>query len=196
MSIAIFGGTFNPPHLGHRRLLEVVTEAVKPDRVFIIPDKIPPHKEASGLVSGEDRLALCRLAFGDIANVEISSYELDREGKSYSYYTVSHFKELYPDDDIYFIMGSDMLLTFDKWYRAEELMKMCIPLCISRCADDIERCRSKAKQFRKAVFVEAAPFEVSSTDIRNIIKNKQDYKLSELLDEKVISYIKTHKLYD
>lgn len=195
MSIAIFGGTFNPPHSGHRRLLEAVTQAVQLDEVFVIPDRLPPHKQAEQLASGKDRLEMCRLAFSGIPNVTVSSWELEREGKSYSYYTVRHFRELYPDHELYFIMGSDMLMIFDRWYRAQELIQMCTPLCISRCAEDTGLCREKARSFGKAVFVEAEPLEISSTAVREQLRNGQYSELSEYLDDKVIDYIREHQLY-
>lgn len=195
MSTAIFGGTFNPVHLGHRRLLEAVTSAVQLDRVFVIPDRLPPHKQAEQLASGEDRLEMCRLAFAEMPNVTVSGYELEREGKSYSYYTVKHFRELYPDGELYFIMGSDMLMTFDRWYRAQELMQLCTPLCISRRAEDAEPCRKKAEGLERAVFVEAEPLEVSSTEIRGMLGGGRYSELSEYLDTKVIDYIIEHQLY-
>lgn len=195
MSIAIFGGTFDPPHLGHRRLLETVMRAVEADRVFVIPDRIPPHKAAERLTDGADRLEMCRIAFSGMDGVTVSDWELRREGKSYSYYTVKHFRELYPEGELYFIMGSDMLLTFDRWYKAEELMRLCTPLCISRRAEDTELCREKARGFEKAVFVEAEPLEISSTEIRAMLKDGQYPELSEYLDSKVIEYILYKHLY-
>jgi nicotinate-nucleotide adenylyltransferase len=197
-SIAIFGGTFNPVHKGHTRLLKLVTESVKLDRIFVMPSKIPPHKAALELADETDRLEMCRLAFEDFANVTVSDYEFTREGKSYSYYTVKHFCESFPGSRIYFIMGSDMLLSFETWYRADELIKMCTPICISRSKEDTAAAREHAEKLSvdgEAVFLEAEPFEVSSTQIRQMFAQKNFTNLYCYLDENVVKYIMNKNLY-
>ena len=89
MKIAIYGGSFNPPHLGHVEAARTVASALAPDRLLIVPASVPPHKElADGSPTAQQRLELCRLAFADIPGAEISEMELRREGKSYSYDTV------------------------------------------------------------------------------------------------------------
>ena len=84
MKIGVFGGTFNPVHLGHLNCLKSVAEQASLDKMIVMPDRIPPHKQAEDLASSEDRLNMCRLAFADIPCVEISDWELKQEGKSYS----------------------------------------------------------------------------------------------------------------
>ena len=106
MKIGVFGGTFNPVHLGHLNCLKSVAEQADLDKVIVMPDRIPPHKQAEDLASSEDRLNMCRLAFADIPCVEISDWELKQEGKSYSVITLRHLKEIYPHDKLFFIMGS------------------------------------------------------------------------------------------
>jgi nicotinate-nucleotide adenylyltransferase len=197
-SIALFGGTFNPVHKGHTRLLEAVMSAVPLDEVIVMPSKLPPHKEVCDLASESDRLEMCRLAFGGFKNVRVSDYEFTREGKSYSYYTVRHLLEEYPEDRLYFVMGSDMLLSFESWYRADELIKMCTPICVSRSAEDTAAARIHAKELSvigKALFVEAEPFEVSSTQIRDMIYQKKFTNLCCYLDENVVKYISDRNLY-
>ena len=99
MDIAIYGGSFNPPHLGHREAVITALEKLNPDLLLIIPDHEPPHKEMKeGSPSPEQRLELCRLTFSDLEKVEISALELERSGKSYTYDTVVSLRELYPDD--------------------------------------------------------------------------------------------------
>lgn len=195
MSTAIFGGTFNPPHKGHRRLLDAVLQAVDIDKVLVMPSKLPPHKSCAELVAETDRFNMCALAFGDSEKVTVSDFELRREGKSYSYYTVKAFVEKYGEKP-YFIMGSDMLLSFHTWFKADELKNMCLPVCISRTPQDTAKAREyAAKMGSKAVFVECEPFEISSTEIRNMIKRGNFSKLSCYLDENVVKYILDNNLY-
>ena len=199
MNIAIYGGTFNPVHKGHYNCLKSVLDAVELDRVIVLPDRIPPHKSADGLISGEDRLEMCRLAFGGLYKVEVSDWELKQTGKSYSVITLRHFHKLYPEDKLYFIMGSDMLLSFEKWYRYEEILQLASLICVSRenavtkqilqqHTDELTR-----NSGGEIIIVDTKPFEVSSTQIRKMIENSQIP--SCYLDENVVQYISVKNLY-
>ena len=113
MKTAIYGGSFNPPHLGHVSAVATVLSDLAPDRLLNIPDCIAPHKAmAENTPSAEHRLEMCRLAFGDIPGAEISDMEIRREGKSYTATTVEELRELYPEDEICLVMGTDMFLSF------------------------------------------------------------------------------------
>ena len=114
MKIVIYGGSFNPPHCGHVEAAFAVSECLKPDKMLIIPASIPPHKElADGSPDALERLELTRLAFADIPNAEVSDMEILREGKSYSVDTLEELMRLYPGSEFTFVMGSDMLLSFE-----------------------------------------------------------------------------------
>lgn len=164
------------------------------DKVIIIPSCIPPHKIAGSLASGEDRLEMCRLAFGNDSRFEISSIELERGDKSYTVETLRELKKIYPDDEIYFIIGSDMLETFTQWYRWEEILSLCVLCAASRkngFVPDLDG--YTAEQRERIVFLDIEPFEVSSTQVRiEIGRNDR----SELIDEAVMDYIKNKNLYD
>ena len=126
MKIAIYGGSFNPPHLGHVEAARTVASALAPDRLLIVPASVPPHKElADGSPTAQQRLELCRLAFADIPGAEISEMELCREGKSYSYDTVRLLREENPDAQLILVVGTDMLLSFEKWYQFRYLLENC-----------------------------------------------------------------------
>ena len=163
-----------------------------------MPAKIPPHKAASGLTTENDRFEMCCLAFEDIPKVEVSDHELRQEGKSYSYYTVKYLKELFPDSTLYFIMGSDQLLSFNEWYRYEDIISMANIIAISR-EDDLDGARlaelsaSLTSEEDKITVLNVKPFPVSSTLIRDMIKNGLD--CSCYLDKKVLDYIKSNELY-
>ena len=98
MKIGIYGGTFNPPHLGHVSAAMEALEQTKLDKLHVVPDTIPPHKEMpKGSLAGKDRLKMTRLAFSGCGKkVEVSDIEMQREGKSYTVHTIDRLKELYP----------------------------------------------------------------------------------------------------
>ena len=195
-TLLLFGGTFNPVHKGHKNLLKTISERLRPDKIIIMPSNVPPHKNAPELASGEDRLNMCRLAFSEFENAEFSDFELNNSGKSYSYYTLKYLKEKFPEYKIWFAVGSDMLLTFDRWFKYRELLSMCSLDCISREKGDFENLEKKAEElsdFGEIKLISAPPFEVSSTAVRRMIKNNED--CSCYLDENVVKYIIDNKLY-
>ncbi|MBR1384442.1 MAG: nicotinate-nucleotide adenylyltransferase [Ruminococcus sp.] len=196
--IGIFGGTFDPVHLGHRFLAEEAIKAASLDKLYVIPAGIPPHKQSSGMTSDEQRLEMCRLTFSDIENTEVSDFEINKQGKSYSYETVKYFSKLFPDDRLYFVMGSDQLLTFEKWFRYKDILALCNIIALSR-EDDIsqEELENKAKELtdlpNKIITVSVKPLEISSTFIREIIASGGDP--SQWLEKKTAEYIITNNLY-
>ncbi len=197
MNIGIFGGTFNPVHKGHVSALKKILSAVSLDRVLVLPDRIPPHKSAEGLVSGSDRLEMCRIAFSDVENTEVSDWELKNEGKSYSVITLRHFHEAFPEDKLYFIMGSDMIASFESWYRYEEILTLCSLICVSRSQEDTDRLEGYADKLRskggEVIIVPVEPFEISSSQIRDMLKKNLDCTC--YLDENVVQYIMAKNLY-
>lgn len=198
MNIGIFGGTFNPVHNGHVRLLQGVMNEVKFEKVIVLPSRIPPHKQVSQLASGEDRLNMCRLAFEDTKGVEISDWELRQSGKSYSVVTLRHFHKLYPESKLFFIMGSDMLLSFHRWYCYEEILSLASLICISRSGSDTtEKLRKYASGLKakggEVIIIEQQPFEVSSTQIREMIRKNNDCTCN--LNKNVVKYILDKNLY-
>lgn len=197
MNIGIYGGTFNPVHLGHVNMLSRAVKAAKLDRVLVVPDRIPPHKAAQSLASGRDRLRMCRIAFRDIEEAEICDWELKREGKSYSVITLRHFKEAFPGDRLYFIMGSDMLISFHKWYCYEEILSLAGLICISRSGGDSDAVKDQAQRLRdmgaEIITVTAEPFEASSSQVRELIEQGSDCE--GLMDRGVMDYIRSRGLY-
>ena len=184
--IGIFGGTFNPPHLGHVRLANEAAERIGADKMLIIPSCIPPHKMPGKLASGEERMEMCRLAFDDEI-FEISSIELDRGDKSYTVETLRELKKLYPDSELYFIIGSDMLETFMQWYRWEEILSLAT-LCAASREEGFKADLSvyTPEQRERIIFLDFEPLEVSSTQIRvEIAKNA----VPEYISPEVLKYI-------
>ena len=178
MDIAVYGGSFNPPHLGHREAVVTALEALEPDLLLIIPDHEPPHKEMEeGSPTPEQRLELCRLTFGDLDHVEISSLELERNGKSYTYDTVLELQERYPDARLTLIVGTDMILTFEEWYHFEYLLAHCRLAAMARDFEDEEKLREAAGRLRSCygaeiILLDHAPLPMSSTELRGMLRSR------------------------
>ena len=196
MKICFFGGTFNPVHNGHVRLLENAKEYFDFDKIIVIPTNIPPHKEVVFSVSDDDRLNMCKLAFDGIA--EVSDYEIVENTVSYTINTMYHFKEIYPNDEFYFLMGSDMLFMFEKWKNYKELISLISIIVASREDDEFLAIEKKKLELEedgaKIYIVKADPYIISSSEIRNKIKSgEKDF--SCYLPERVVKYILDKKLY-
>ena len=195
--IAIYGGSFDPPHKGHRLLAENLAEKCGAEKVIIIPASLSPFKEASSAGS-EHRLQMCSLNFDDEL-FEISDIEIKRGDKSYTVDTLREIKKQYPDSDLYLFMGDDMLLSFDKWYCYKEILSLARLVCACRTNDEavLSRMREFARDVLELdeagiIFCEARPIEISSTEIR-----KGDTQLKkEYLDSRVFEYIMSRGLYN
>ena len=178
MDIAIYGGSFNPPHLGHREAVITALEELEPTRLLIIPDREPPHKEMEeGSPTPEQRLELCRLTFGDLEKVEVSSMELERNGKSYTYDTVCDLEEQFPGVKLTLILGTDMLESFEEWYHFEYLLEHCRIAALPRDTEDDELLRETAARFREnygadILLMDHAPLPVSSTELREMLRRR------------------------
>lgn len=142
----MFGGTFDPPHKGHRHLMDGALQQEQFDRVFLIPSYIPPHKDHRPSLSFESRKGLLLDRFGDIPGLQVLDIEQKREGKSYTVDTIKALRELYPDDTFYFLIGSDMFLCFDRWYCADQLLKTLILVVGSRETGDRPQLEAKKKE--------------------------------------------------
>ena len=196
MRIGLFGGSFNPIHNGHITLAENIKKELSLDKVILIPSGEAPHKSSAEYADAKHRLSMCRLAIEGTEGFEVSSFETDRSGRSYSIYTVKYFRELYPNDELFLIVGSDMLMCFDKWYRFEEILSLTAVAAATRNGDDIEQLKKiaqKLQKYGKIIVVNNSPVIVSSTKIRKMIKNNEDTYC--YLREKVVKYIRMNDLY-
>ncbi|MDE6505291.1 MAG: nicotinate (nicotinamide) nucleotide adenylyltransferase [Clostridia bacterium] len=196
MKIALYGGAFNPVHNEHINIVRAAAEELELDKIIVIPTAISPHKRTSMTASGRDRLQMCRLAFSGVPNAEVSDYEIKRGGISYSYVTCRHFKKLYKDDELYFIIGADMLRIFEFWKEPEEILK-CVTLAV--CArEDKNALGADIKNFTKTFKKEIVAFSyvgksVSSTRIRALAALGED--TVKYVPESVRKYIKDKNLY-
>lgn len=196
MRIGIYGGSFNPVHKGHIHLAESAADILNLDRVYLVPSRVSPHRSSDEYASGEDRMEMLRLACKSNEKLFPCDYELKNDRKSYTIYTVEEFRRRFPDDELFLLVGSDMLMCFEQWNGFEDILKSASLAVVSRNDGDFEILEEKAetlRKFGKIIVCPVEPLEMSSSEIRKkIIKNE---KISCYLDENVVQYITLRKLY-
>ena len=193
--IAIYGGSFDPPHKGHKVLAENLANVCDAEKVIIIPTALSPFKNSSSAVAA-DRLNMCKLFFKEDL-FQISDIEIKRGGKSYTVDTLTQIKRENPDAELFLFMGDDMLLSFDKWYCYQEILRLATIVCACRTENlgklqnmkDFVRTVLKAEN--RVIICESVPFEISSTEIRSFLKDD----INKGLSEEVYNYIQAKGLY-
>lgn len=173
MKLLLFGGTFDPPHIGHMNLLRGAMQAVQPDLTIVMPAGVPPHKTAS-MTPGMWRYEMCAcfLALEKECGgrIEISDWEIHRQGRNYTIDTVTMLEQKYPGAELYLSVGSDMLLTFTEWRRWPELLQKATLVVESRCEGDMgalhRAARALSAEGGRIVFSQAKALPMASSDIR------------------------------
>ena len=197
MKIGIYGGSFNPPHLGHKMLAQELTSRLNLDKLIVIPSNISPQKSHNGNIDPIHRINMCKILFDD-EKYTVSDCEIKRGGKSYTIDTLNYIKNEYKDAEIYLFMGSDMLLSFHMWYRYEDILKICTICAISREDDNTRtemlRYSEEVLKDGNVLIFDITPIKVSSSLIRENIRNGKCS--DELLDCRISAYIKEHNLYE
>ena len=198
LRVGIYGGTFAPIHNGHVAAAKAFMEQMKLDYLFIIPTYLPPHKQVDFSDDPLYRLRMCELAFEATEGVVISDMEIKRGGVSYTYDTLRELSR--PNTRLFLMCGTDMVLTFDTWYKFEEIFKLCYPVYVRRENDPILTKRIVDKiteyynkygvMFRRIV---TEPIELSSTEIRKRVGEGKD--ISSLVPQRVAEFIKQNRLY-
>ena len=195
--IGIFGGTYNPPHLGHVQAAVYGKNALKLDTLYLIPSHISPHKAMPvGSPTPQQRLQMVRLAAKD-TGLDVSDIELLRGGASYTYETVLSIREKHPEAEIFLMMGTDMFLTLDTWRQPELLLSMVTPVVFYR-GDKAERERIEQKRLEfaekgiSAIVMENPITEISSTQLRRMLVFEC---AAPFLAKDVHTYIKENGLY-
>jgi len=185
--VCIFGGTFNPPHIGHLIMANEVYHAVGFDEVRFMPNATPPHKEAPQLATGEQRKRMLELAIETIPYFHIESYEIDHGGMSYSYETMAELQKLEPHTQFSFLIGADMIAYLDKWVKVDELLKIVQLVGVRRPGFE------EHSEF-PVTLVDAPLIDLSSSMLRNRFKEGKDVTM--LIPENVQAYIRQEKLYE
>lgn len=198
MKIGIFGGSFNPPHIGHILAAEKTVKALGLDKLIIIPAGDPPHKELPAETpTDKQRMELVTAAFAHIDVAEISDIELKRQGKSYTITTLEYFREIYSDDELFLLMGTDMFVTLDQWYQGDKILQSVVPAVFARKDFEYEIIEYKAKEYAKiynakCVIIDNDITVAASTDVRALLQNRQG---RELLNDDVYDLVIRNRFY-
>ncbi|MGQ9921430.1 MAG: nicotinate-nucleotide adenylyltransferase [Desulfobacca sp.] len=211
MRLGLFGGTFNPIHLGHLRAAEEVCEYFTLDRLLFIPAARPPHKNTAAVTPFAERQEMVRLAVADHEQFEVSDIENQRPDKSYSVDTLRWFRQTYgPTAEIYFIVGLDAMLEIETWREYQSLFHLCHFVVLDRpgyAFEDLRRllcqklgCQAEPSgqvfrhpNSRQVHFRAITRLDISSTQIRRLAA--QGRSLRYLLPEAVRRYILRNNLY-
>jgi len=197
--IGIYGGTFNPPHIGHIQAAKQAVSALKLTKLLLIPDRIAPHKEIpSGSPTPQQRLDMLRIAAENCPGLEVSDIELRRDGVSYTYLTVEALKAEYPDAELVLLMGTDMFLSFHTWRHPEKILENA-SLGVFCRGEKNEKTAIAARKAEmeamgaKVELVDNDVIQISSTQMRRLLAFRC---AGSFLPEGVLEYIRENRLYD
>lgn len=216
MRVGLFGGTFDPIHLGHIQVATEIKKSFDLDQLYMIPSAIPPHKKRQGVADAQDRLNMTRIAVSNREGFLVSDVELSRSGPSYTIDTIDHFRRVFPKNTpIFLILGMDAFLEIDTWMSYSKLFQRLPLIIMSRPGTEhvsfqqlttyIQDKISKNYQFQQNKnrfvhqtkqpinLVTVTPYDISSTSIRNLIFQKKPTQ--DLIPEEIEHYIKKKGLY-
>lgn len=185
--IGLFGGTFDPPHVGHLVLAEWAREELDLDRVLFVPAGRPPHKHSRTITPERHRLAMTRLAVRGQPGLAVSALELARRGPSYTVSTLRALASSHPGARFFLVMGSDNLDDFETWHQPDEIRRRAT-LAIARRSGS-----ARGRRRRGIVFLENPPLEVSSSLVRRRVRAGRSLRF--LVPDPVADYIRRHRLY-
>lgn len=193
MKIGIFGGYFNPPHKMHEKIAKDLIKKGYVNKVIFVPAGDYYHKKDRK--SAKARLQMLKLMCKNEVNLKTSDYEINNQ--SYTYQTLKHFQEKYPNDQLYFIIGSDNYKELNRWKNYNEILEKYYLIVIQRDKDNLQIINKKYEGMNKnVIFVVLENTEISSTIIRKKILNSETQEeLKKYIDEKIIQYIMKNRIY-
>jgi nicotinate-nucleotide adenylyltransferase len=213
-TLGLFGGTFDPIHLGHLRAAAEVRRRARLDRILFIPSSIPPHKAALGAAPAADRLRMVEIAVRRRAGFEASPIEVEARGKSYSILTLRRVRRLRPEARVFFIVGVDAFLDIGTWREYRKVLAECFFIVIGRPGFDLDRARDVlGGRLRpsvgtleeagglagpvpprvRVILTPIRALDVSSTAVRD--RARRGLSLEGLVPRPVAAYIRAHQLY-
>jgi nicotinate-nucleotide adenylyltransferase len=174
--IGIFGGAFDPPHIGHLIAAQYAAEQLSLDKVIFVPSGNHPFKEGKLVATAEQRFAMTKLAIAGNPIFDVSDVEVRKEGKSYTFETLEHFSELYADGTLSFLIGTDNIKDFPSWKHPEKIVELATVVVLNR---EVVRIPKQENEFMaRFLYLDTPTIEISSTEIR-----------SRLAEHKTIRYM-------
>ncbi|MDU5085532.1 MAG: nicotinate (nicotinamide) nucleotide adenylyltransferase [Anaerococcus vaginalis] len=196
MKIGLFGGTFDPIHIGHMILMENVINNLDLDKIYVLPNSNPPHKLENKKTALNLRLKMVNETIKDNPKLEINDYDYRDNEIHYTFNTINYFKKSYPNDEFFFIMGEDSFLDIEKWKNYKEILNENL-IIFKRYSNKNFSLISKINQVRKynknIYLIDNIALDISSTLIRNLVKENKSIRY--LVNDEVINIIKEEKLY-
>lgn len=194
MKIGIFGGSFNPPHNMHINIGEELIKQKYLDRIIFVPTGIK-YEYKTNLLPNKNRYDMLKLLAAKNDKFSVSDYEFN-DKVIYTYETLNYFKNKYLKDEIYFICGTDNLSYIDKWKNGEYILNNYKIIVIARNTDKLESILEKYVKYKDNILVATIPpYDLSSTEIRNLVSLGKYNELEKYLDHDIINYIINNKLY-
>ena len=195
--IAIFGGTFSPPHNGHINLVKHVLNECDVDKIIVVPAHIPPHKVEEKVISSNLRFLMAQRAFLNISDkIAVSDFEINQDRMSYTYLTLRHFYS--PTTELFLVCGDDMFATLDEWRHPYEIFRLADVIVGSRNDESSTKIIKKINEYKimygaNISLLRYDPLEISSTDIRGMLISGKS--VEKYIPHSVDTFIKENKLY-
>ncbi|OGU27996.1 MAG: nicotinate (nicotinamide) nucleotide adenylyltransferase [Ignavibacteria bacterium GWA2_54_16] len=190
LRIGIFGGSFDPPHMGHLLIAELSRIALMLDRVYLVPAYKPPHKAGNHPATAHDRLTMARLSVRGNRHLKVSDIELKRRGVSYTVDTVKSFRKKFPDSELFLILGGDSLRQFHLWKSPGEILRE-VSLAVYQRPGHPNKIKGVPSS--KVIRVEGPLMDLSSSDLRTRIEKGKEIR--DLVREGVRRFIERKHLY-
>ena len=209
--IGLFGGTFNPPHQGHTNSVKQVAESMALEKVIVMPAFRSPHREKEEIIAAKHRLEMAKLAFSDLDFVEVSDFECENQGLSYTIETIKYIKDCYPNDELFLIIGSDQFEAFHFWKDFSGILDKSHLIVTSRSGKKLVENQDEISQEIQALvstysktelsltsgnklyIIQLEDVDASSSEIRSRLRSGES--VGQLLNSEVKEYIEKENLY-
>jgi len=197
MKIGLYGGTFDPIHIGHLIVLENTLNFMGLDKIIVLPSSNPPHKQNKKKTDTSIRVEMVKAAIEDNPKLELSTFEANDDSVIYTHQTLDYFKNKYPEHEFYYIMGEDSFMTIDSWRNYEKILNdhliVFARTSIEKDSDLVKKFEQIKKDNEKIYLIDNLNINISSTLIRDLVKENKSIKY--LVPDPVYKLIKEYELY-